>query len=96
MISPTDGVSCALCHTDRLHVPLSVSPSPSLSLSPSLPLSLSSPLPLSDTCSMAQAAWRGEDAKGGWEVMAGATYMGAMNITPELFHCGPMSGSRDM
>lgn len=81
-----------------LTVYMSLSPSLRLllSLSPSLPLSLSSPLPLSDTCSMAQAAWRGEDAKGGWEVMAGATYMGAMNITPELFHCGPMSGSRDM
>lgn len=38
----------------------------------------------------------GEDGKGGWEVMARATYMGAMNMTPELLHCGPMSGSGDM
>lgn len=84
MFSPTDGVSCALCHTDRLHVPLSLS----FSLLLSFTLSLRPPPPaLSDTCSVAQAAWRewrGEDGKGGLGGDGRATYMGGYEYDPRV------------
>ena len=78
------------CHA--LSATLTVYMSLSLSLQPSLSLSLT------------HAAWhkrRGESggvrlARAGRRWWQGLRTWGAMNMTPELSHCEPMSGSRDM